>query len=59
VGLCFRTVALRLLVEGTARVGGGVPIFSRAAALTADAALNGFDLRRFDGTIHSRKLSEC
>ncbi len=31
------------------RVGGGAPIFSRAAAFTAEAALNGFGLRGFDG----------
>jgi hypothetical protein len=38
---------LRFLVEGSARVGGGVPIFSRARAFTADAALKGMGLRRF------------
>jgi hypothetical protein len=38
---------LRFLAEGSARVGGGVPIFSRAAAFTADAALKGMGLRRF------------
>jgi hypothetical protein len=35
------------LVEGSARVGGGVPIFSRARAFTADAALKGFGFCRF------------
>jgi hypothetical protein len=38
---------LRFLGEGSARVGGGVPIFSRARAFTADAALKGTGLRRF------------
>jgi len=40
---------LLFLVDGSARVGGGMPIFSRAAAFTADAALNGLGLRGFDG----------
>jgi hypothetical protein len=40
---------LGFLVEGSARVGGGVPIFARAAAFTADAVLNGLGLRGFDG----------
>ena len=38
---------MRFLLEGSVRVGGGVPIFSRAAAFTARAALNGLGLRRF------------
>jgi hypothetical protein len=41
---------LRCLFVGTARVGGGAPIFSRAAAFTAEAVLKGFGLRSFDGT---------
>lgn len=49
VGLCLGDLAVRFLFEGAARVGGGVPIFSRAAAFTADAALNGLGLRGFDG----------
>ena len=40
---------MRLAIDGVVRVGGGVPIFSRAAALTAEAALNGLGLRSFDG----------
>ena len=47
VGLCPGCFSLRFLVEGSARVGGGVPIFSRARAFTADAALKGLGLRRF------------
>jgi hypothetical protein len=48
---------LLFLVEGSARVGGGVPIFSRAAAFTADAALNGFGLRGFDGTLYPQTIA--
>jgi len=43
--------AVRFFTEGSARVGGGVPIFSRAAAFTAADALNGLGLRGFDGMI--------
>ena len=49
MGLCFDDFDLRFLLEGAARVGGGVPIFSRAAAFTAAAALKGLGLRGFDG----------
>ena len=47
VGLCRGCFSLRFLVEGSARVGGGVPIFSRARAFTADAALKGLGFGRF------------
>ena len=50
VGLCLGGLALRFAFDGVARVGGGAPIFSRAAAFTADAVLNGFGLRGFEGT---------
>lgn len=40
---------MRFAFDGAARVGGGVPIFSRAAAFTAEAVLNGFGLRGFEG----------
>ena len=49
VGLCLPDFAFRFLSAGTARVGGGVPMASRAAAFTADAALNGFGLRGLEG----------
>jgi hypothetical protein len=42
-------LALRFAFDGVARVGGGAPIFARAAAFTAEAALNGFGLRGFEG----------
>jgi len=41
--------AFRCFVVGVARVGGGAPIFSLAAAFTAEAALKGFGLRGFEG----------
>ena len=56
VGLCFEDFALRFLLEGSARVGGGVPIFWRAAAFTAAAALNGLGWRRFDGIAFLRQM---
>jgi len=40
---------MRFLAEGSARVGGGVPIFWRAAAFTASVALKGLGRDRFDG----------
>ena len=40
---------MRFALDGVARVGGGAPIFSRAAAFTADAVLNGFGLRGLEG----------
>ena len=49
VGLCFSDFVLGFLVDGSVRVGGGVPIASRAAAFTAEAALNGLGLRILDG----------
>jgi hypothetical protein len=50
VGLCFCDFALRFFFSsGSARVGGGAPMASRAAAFTADAALNGFGLRGLEG----------
>jgi hypothetical protein len=51
VGLCLGDFALRCLVVGVARVDGGSPIFSRAAALTAEVALKGLSLRGFDGIV--------
>jgi hypothetical protein len=54
VGLCFSAFDLRFLSAGSARVGGGVPIALRAAAFTAEAALNGFGLRGFEGTRFSK-----
>ena len=51
MGLYFGDLNLLFRVEGSARVGGGVPIFARAAAFTADAALKGFGLRGFDGIV--------
>jgi hypothetical protein len=47
---------LRFLVEGSARVGGGVPIFSRARAFTADAALKGMGFGRFAAISVARAL---
>jgi hypothetical protein len=49
VGLCLGDFAVRFFTEGSVRVGGGAPIFSRAAAFTAVDALNGLGLRGFDG----------
>lgn len=49
VGLCFSDFVLRFFSAGSARVGGGVPMASRAAAFTADAVRNGFGLRGFEG----------
>src|ERR1019366_6385465 len=49
VGLCLSCLSFRFLLAGSARVGGGVPIAWRAAALTAEAARNGFGLRILDG----------
>jgi hypothetical protein len=50
VGLCFSDFALSFFFSaGWARVGGGVPMASRAAAFTAEAALNGFGLRGLEG----------
>jgi hypothetical protein len=49
VGLCFGDFATRFFIEGVVRVGGGAPMFSRAAAFTAVDALNGLGLRGFDG----------
>ena len=49
VGLCLGDFAARFFIEGSVRVGGGAPIFSRAAAFTAVDALNGFGFRGFDG----------
>ena len=46
------------MVVGVARVGGGAPIFSRAAAFTAEAVLNGLGLRGLEGMAR-RVLSEC
>jgi len=46
--------AVRFFIEGSVRVGGGAPIFSRAAAFTAVDALNGFGFRGFDGMVHLR-----
>lgn len=51
VGLYLGAFALRCLVVGVARLGGGSPIFSRAAAFTAADALNGLSLRGFDGIL--------
>jgi hypothetical protein len=45
--LCLGFWLFVFLVAGSARVGGGEPIFSRAAAFTAEAALNGLGFRRF------------
>ena len=56
MGLCFDGFTLRFLLEGAARVGGGVPILSRAAAFTAADALNGLGLRGFDGIVPSSLL---
>ncbi len=50
VGLYLFCLSFRFLLTGSARVGGGVPIAWRAAALTADAARNGFDLGILEGT---------
>jgi len=41
--------ATRFFIEGSVRVGGGAPMFSRAAAFTAVDALNGLVFRGFDG----------
>lgn len=51
VDLCLSASSLRFLLAGSVRVGGGVPIAWRAAALTADAARNGFGLGILEGTI--------
>src|SRR6516225_10150891 len=51
VGLYFSTLVLRFLSPGFTRVGGGIPIALRDAALTADAARNGFGLRFFAATM--------
>src|SRR5262249_8775804 len=47
LGLYFSLDALRLLVSGSARVGGGVPTTLRAAALTAFVAEKRLGLRFF------------
>jgi hypothetical protein len=49
--LCFSAFDFRFLSAGSARVGGGVPIAARAAALTAEVARNGFGLRFLDGMV--------
>ena len=46
---------MRFLGEGVVLVGGGAPIFSRAAAFTALEALNGLRLGNFDGTVFLRR----
>ena len=40
---------MRFAFDGVARVGGGAPIFARAAAFTAEAGLNGFGLGGLEG----------
>jgi len=52
VGLCFSRLAFFFLF-GTARVGGGLPTCSRAAAFTAFTARNAFDFFRFGKGLYS------
>ena len=49
MGLCLGDFSVRFFTDGSARVGGGVPILSRAADFTAADALNGLSLRGLDG----------
>ena len=53
VGLCLSALSFRFLLDGSARVGGGVPSASRAAASTAEAARNGLALGILEGIVRS------
>jgi hypothetical protein len=57
VGLCFSSA--RFLRSGTSRVGGGLPICSRAAAFTALVARKTFFFRLVIGCLQGEILAHC